>query len=94
MPVRLREALRLERKVEILYQVPERAPERRIVWPIVIAFFERAPVLAAWCELRAAHTDGSLSTDSPSSSVRPRTYEYDPADPRWQYHGTQLAWSL
>jgi predicted DNA-binding transcriptional regulator YafY len=52
---RLREALRLERKVEILYQVPGREPERRVVWPIVLAFFERARVLAAWCELRQDH---------------------------------------
>ena len=27
------------------------------------------------------HTDGSFSTDRPSSSDSPRTYEYDPADP-------------
>lgn len=27
------------------------------------------------------HTDGSLSPDSPASSARPGTYEYDPADP-------------
>ncbi|WP_425087263.1 helix-turn-helix transcriptional regulator [Stappia sp.] len=50
--VRLREALRSGYKVEILYQVPGRAPERRVIWPIVLAFFERARVLAAWCELR------------------------------------------
>lgn len=50
--VRLREALRSGHKVEILYQVPERTPERRVIWPIVLAFFERARVLAAWCELR------------------------------------------
>ncbi|MBL6432096.1 MAG: YafY family transcriptional regulator [Alphaproteobacteria bacterium] len=49
--VRLREALRSGYKVEILYQVPD-APERRVIWPIVLAFFERARVLAAWCELR------------------------------------------
>ena len=58
---RLREALRIERKVEILYQVPGREPERRIVWPIVLAFFERARVLAAWCELRQDHRN--LRTD-------------------------------
>lgn len=51
----MREALRRECKVEILYQTPERASERRIVWPILIAFFERARVLAAWCELRGAY---------------------------------------
>ena len=51
----LREALRLERKVEILYQVPDRPPERRVVWPIVLAFFEHARVLAAWCELRQSY---------------------------------------
>ncbi|SDU13285.1 YafY family protein [Stappia sp. ES.058] len=49
---RLREGLRSGHKVEILYQVPGRDPERRVVWPIVLAFFERARVLAAWCELR------------------------------------------
>jgi putative CocE/NonD family hydrolase len=27
------------------------------------------------------HTDGLLSTESPSSNARPRTYAYDPADP-------------
>ncbi|WP_417774380.1 helix-turn-helix transcriptional regulator [Stappia sp.] len=52
---RLREALRCGRKIEILYQVPGRAPERRVVWPIVLAFFDRARVLAAWCELRKAY---------------------------------------
>lgn len=52
---RLREGLRSGRKIEILYQVPGRAPERRVVWPIVLAFFERARVLAAWCELRQAY---------------------------------------
>ncbi len=48
----LRAALRSGRRVEILYQVPERAPERRRIWPIVLAFFQHARVLAAWCELR------------------------------------------
>lgn len=52
---RLREGLRSGRKLEIVYQVPGRAPERRVVWPIVLAFFERARVLAAWCELRGAY---------------------------------------
>lgn len=51
----LRDALRQECKVELLYQVPDKQPERRIVWPISIAFFERVRVLAAWCELRQAY---------------------------------------
>ncbi|MEJ1936050.1 YafY family protein [Nostoc sp. NIES-2111] len=47
----LREAMRRERKVAIAYDDGARQTERT-VWPISIAFFERARVLAAWCELR------------------------------------------
>lgn len=80
-PALLREALRSERKVEILYQVPERVPERRVVWPIVLAFFERARVMAAYCELRQDfrnfRTDRMLELkvlDSRSPRSRKRLY--------------------
>jgi len=52
---RLRQAMKANRKVELLYHTPDREPERRIVWPIVIAFFDRVRVLAAWCELRQGY---------------------------------------
>ncbi|MBA4613323.1 YafY family transcriptional regulator [Stappia taiwanensis] len=80
-PSLLRAALRSEQKVEILYQVPERAPERRVVWPIVLAFFERARVMAAYCELRQDfrnfRTDRMLELkvlDSRSPRSRKRLY--------------------
>ncbi|MXN64491.1 HTH domain-containing protein [Stappia sp. GBMRC 2046] len=48
----LRAALRSGQIVEILYQVPDRMPERRRIWPIVLGFFQQSRVLGAWCELR------------------------------------------
>jgi predicted DNA-binding transcriptional regulator YafY len=47
----IREAMRRERKLRIAYDDGSRRTERT-VWPVSIAFFERARVLAAWCELR------------------------------------------
>ncbi len=48
----LRAALRGGEIVEILYQVPEQAPQRRRIWPVVMGFFQQSRVLGAWCELR------------------------------------------
>ena len=50
----LREAMRRERKVRITYDDGAKQTERT-VWPVSIAFFERARVLAAWCELREGY---------------------------------------
>ena len=47
----LREALRNERKLSIVYRSPDGAQTERIVWPLVIAFYHQ-PSLGAWCELR------------------------------------------
>lgn len=48
----LRDALRRERKIAFTYRDAADKPSQRIVWPIAITFYERARVLAAWCELR------------------------------------------
>lgn len=77
----LRDALRLERKVEILYQVPDRAPERRVIWPIAVAFFDRSRVVAAWCELRRDYryfrSDRILEMSIlPATLPRPRVQVY------------------
>jgi len=48
----LRDALRRECKVDFTYRDAESRPSTRIVWPIAITFYDRARVLAAWCELR------------------------------------------
>lgn len=48
----LREAIRTERKVEMTYRRPDAEAVVRVVWPLVIAYFDHARVMAAWCELR------------------------------------------
>jgi predicted DNA-binding transcriptional regulator YafY len=48
----LREAIRSEHKVILDYTDKKGERTRRTVWPIAIGFFERARVVAAWCELR------------------------------------------
>jgi len=48
----LREAMRLEHKVNISYIDETGAITDRVVWPIALAFFEGKRLLAAWCELR------------------------------------------
>lgn len=47
-----RKALREERKLALHYSDGARRVSHRIVWPVALAFFEDAQVLAAWCELR------------------------------------------
>ena len=48
----LRKAIRAEYKVKIAYRGTSGVLSERTIWPIVLAFFDRARVLAAWCELR------------------------------------------
>lgn len=48
----VRRAIRQERKLDIVYGVPERAAEARCVWPLVLGFFDSVQVLVAWCALR------------------------------------------
>ncbi|NII06022.1 YafY family transcriptional regulator [Luteibacter anthropi] len=48
----LRDALRLERKIEITYEGPDGRQSRRVVWPFAIAYFRQSHVLMCWCEWR------------------------------------------
>lgn len=48
----LRKAIRAERKLRISYTDAEGRVSTRVIWPIALAFFDRARVLAAWCETR------------------------------------------
>lgn len=53
VPLRaLREAIRREHKLRIHYTDAAGEASERLIWPIALAFFEGARVLAAWCELR------------------------------------------
>jgi len=48
----IRQALREERKLRLSYSDKKASTTERVVWPVVIGFFEASEVLAAWCELR------------------------------------------
>lgn len=50
----IRTAIRNETRLEFSYVNERGAATRRVVWPVAVAFFERARVLTAWCELRQA----------------------------------------
>ncbi len=50
----LREAIRLERKMRIVYRDEHGCETVRVIWPVALAFFEKTRMLVAWCELRAS----------------------------------------
>lgn len=52
--VLIREAIRREHKLEITYVDEVGQTTERVIWPILLAFFEGKRVVAAWCELRSA----------------------------------------
>lgn len=48
----LRDAIRRQRKVSIRYEDANGSSSERILWPIMMVYFDDVRVLAAWCELR------------------------------------------
>lgn len=48
----LRCALREEKKLELRYRDEKGAETVRIVWPVILGFFEATRIFVAWCELR------------------------------------------
>ena len=48
----LRQAVREQRKVELLYRDENGADTARVIWPIGIAYFDAQRLVIAWCELR------------------------------------------
>jgi predicted DNA-binding transcriptional regulator YafY len=48
----LRQAVREQRKVELVYRDETGKDTLRVVWPIGIAYFDAQRLLIAWCELR------------------------------------------
>lgn len=50
----MRDAIRRQRKVLIRYADARGVVSERIIWPIVIVYFDDVRVLAAWCEHRSA----------------------------------------
>jgi len=51
----IRRAIREERKLRIRYVDGGGEATRRTVWPFALGFFDRARVVAAWCELRKGY---------------------------------------
>ena len=49
----LRRAIREQRKARIAYANDRGVTSERVIWPLGLAFFQRARVLVAWCETRA-----------------------------------------
>jgi len=52
-PAVLRDAIRRERKVAIVYTDAKGATTKRIIWPLAIGYFRDARVAVAWCETKA-----------------------------------------
>ena len=50
----VRQSIRSETRAAISYMDAKGVSSRRVVWPIALAFFDRARMLAAWCEARQA----------------------------------------
>src|SRR5580704_16360636 len=49
---RVRAWIRNGRKIRIDYQDLKGETTGRVIWPVIVGFFDRARTLAAWCELR------------------------------------------
>jgi len=50
----IRQAIRAERRVTMLYKDVQGAESTRTIWPFALAYFDHVRVLVAWCELREA----------------------------------------
>jgi predicted DNA-binding transcriptional regulator YafY len=48
----LRQAVREQRKVELVYRDDNGKESERVIWPIGIAYFDAQRLVIAWCELR------------------------------------------
>jgi predicted DNA-binding transcriptional regulator YafY len=69
----IRAAIRTERKLQIVYSDRRKAPTRRIIWPIALAFFDRVRMVVAWCELRDGYRH--FRTDR-IEALKPMTKRY------------------
>lgn len=48
----VRQAMRDQHKLSIVYCDPKGAKTKRIIWPIGVAFFDSRRIIGGWCELR------------------------------------------
>jgi predicted DNA-binding transcriptional regulator YafY len=64
----LRNAIRTQRKIALVYEGGPGARTERTVWPILLGYRDAGRILAAWCELRSGfryfRTDRMISADT------------------------------
>jgi predicted DNA-binding transcriptional regulator YafY len=48
----IRQALREQRKLQLLYGNAEGETTNRVIWPLALGYLEDRRILIAWCELR------------------------------------------
>lgn len=48
----VRQAMRDQHKLSIVYRDPQGAKTTRIIWPIGVGFFDSRRIIAGWCEMR------------------------------------------
>lgn len=48
----IRQAIRTERKLDIVYRDAKDEQSTRTIWPFALGFFDHVRVIVAWCELR------------------------------------------
>ena len=48
----VRQAMRDQHKLSIVYRDPQGAKTKRIIWPIGVGFFDSRRIIAGWCEMR------------------------------------------
>jgi predicted DNA-binding transcriptional regulator YafY len=67
--VAIGQSLRTRKKLRIAYQDAHDNPSNRTVWPVAVAIFDHAHLLAAWCELRGdwRHFRLDRMLDTPTS---------------------------
>ncbi|MDI1451914.1 YafY family protein [Polyangium sp. 6x1] len=69
----IRAAIRKEQKLRLTYRDQDGAATTRTIWPLLIGFFEKVQVLAAWCELRQDYRAFRLDR---IQSVEPKDERY------------------
>jgi predicted DNA-binding transcriptional regulator YafY len=70
----IREAIRKEEKVSIIYVSPDGSRTERIIWPLAIAFYQQ-PSLGAWCELRQDYRSFRVDRIASASATTARLPE-------------------
>jgi predicted DNA-binding transcriptional regulator YafY len=72
----LRQAVREQRKVQLVYRDESGTDTQRVIWPIGIAYFDAQRLVIAWCELRqdfrSFRTDRMIKTTVSSEKYAER----------------------